>query len=185
MKNPEFIIYTGPMFGGKTTKMISSLERIKLKNKKIKLFKPKIDDRYDLSKVTTHSGLVWDAINISKGDDILSFLNGYVDVVAVDEAFMIPGISKTLINLFKDGITIYVSSLQLSANNEPFEEIKEMFPYATKIKVCPAICPISGKNAFYTIPKKEGLGKIHVGGSELYEPRSFFHSTMFNQELDI
>ena len=180
MKNPEFVIFTGPMFGGKTTKMLSQLERAKYQNKNIVLFKPKKDDRYSTNKVTTHSGISWDSIDVIDGSDIIQKGLEY-DIIAVDEAFMVPGVSYALIDLFRKGKTVYVSSLQLSANNEPFEEVRNMFPFATKIKVCPAVCTSTGQDAYYTIAKKEGLGTIHVGGQELYEPRCFYESTMYKK----
>lgn len=177
MINPQFVIFTGPMFGGKTSRMLSSLERAKYQKKKIVLFKPNGDNRYSTSKVKTHTGASWAASLVSSGQDILNEANGS-DIVAVDEAFMIPGCAEALITLFKRGKTIYVSSLQLSAQGEPFEEMTKMFPWATNIEVCPAVCPISGQDAYYTIAKKEGLDTIHVGGAETYEPRSFYNSNI-------
>lgn len=170
--NPEFIIFTGPMFGGKTSKMLSLLERARYQNKKIILFKPNKDSRYSRDKVKTHTGASWEATRVDNGQDIINNADGF-DIIAVDEAFMISGCSNALVELFKSGKTVYVSSIQLSANAEPFEEMKNMFPWATKIEVCPAVCPISGFDAYYTISKKEGLDTIHVGGTDVYEPRSF------------
>lgn len=174
--NPEFIVFTGPMFGGKTTKMIGSLERAKYRKKKIILFKPEIDGRYSQNKVKTHTGASWNAIVVSNGEEIITQANG-ADIVAVDEAFMIPGCAEALIELFRRGKSIYVSSIQLSANGEPFEEMSKIFPWATKIEVCPAVCPISGQDAYYTIAKTE-VNLIQVGGSEIYEPRSFYESNI-------
>jgi thymidine kinase len=181
MKNPQFVIFTGPMFGGKTTSMLSKLERAKYQKKKIALFKPKRDVRYTFGKVMSHTGFSWDAQNVSNGEEILGLANG-AEIIAVDEAFMIPGAAEALITLFKRGKTIYVSSIQLSAKGEPFEEIQKMFPWATKVEVCPAVCPISGQDAYYTIAKTQGLENIHVGGDDLYEPRSYHYSNIKEDE---
>ena len=94
-------------------------------------------------------------------------------VVAIDEAFMIDGIADTLLSVFKKGITVIVSSIQLSANFKPFEEMQAMMPYATKIDICPAVCPETGEDAYYTFSKlKVGHDPV-VGGEGMYEPRSF------------
>ena len=71
---------------------------------------------------------------------------------------------------------ILISSLQLSSDLKPFEEIAKMLPWATKIEVCPAVCTICGADAYYTY-KKDGNfdGEIEVGGKELYEPRCSVH----------
>ncbi len=102
---------------------------------------------------------------------------GPIDIIAVDEAFMIPNIAKALIKLFQDGYTIITSSIQLSASSKVFEEIRDMMPWATKIEVCPAVCPVCGADAYYTHRKVKDIEEIAVGGSELYEPRCWKHQT--------
>jgi len=176
MPNPEFIIFCGPMFGGKTSRLLAALDRAKYQSKKIIAFKPKMDHRYADEEIVTHSGHKWRAKCVSSGREIIDLAKN-VDIIAVDEAFMIDGVARALIALFKKGKTIFVSSIQLSARGETFTEIQQLFPWATRIEVCPAVCPITGRDAFYTHRKVEGLGEIAVGGAELYEPRCWeFHS---------
>jgi thymidine kinase len=115
MKNPEFIVYTGPMFGSKTTRMLSVLERCSYQNRKVVAFKPKMDDRYSKGEICTHAGLKFPAINVSSGEEILTESVGY-DVVGVDEAFMIDECATALVELFKQGVTVVVSSIQMSAS---------------------------------------------------------------------
>ena len=172
--DPEFVIFTGPMFGSKTTKMLAIIDRYRYQNKKVAAFKPNQDDRYSSSFICTHNGGKIEALNVSSGEDILSVVNTMSkkpDVIAVDEAFMIPRIAINLVQLFREGYTILVSSLQLSSSGSPFNEIRDMMPWATKIEICPAVCPVTGRDAYYTFRKVEGLEEITVGGAELYEPR--------------
>ncbi len=181
MKNPDFIIFCGPMFGGKTSRMLAALDRAKYQSKKIMAFKPKMDHRYAEAEIITHSGHRWNATCVSTGEEIVDMsLNA--DVVAVDEAFMIDGSASALISLFKQGKTVFVSSIQLSARGETFSEIQQMFPWATRVEVCPAVCPISGKDAYYTVAKVDGLSQIDVGGSEKYEPRCHEHASFISGE---
>ena len=135
----EFVIFTGPMFGGKTSRMLSQLERAKYQKKVIKLFKPNIDTRYSTKSVVSHNGNRWESIPISEGKEIFDNLSK-AEVIAVDEAFMIPGVSDVLVELYKQGKQIYVSSLQLSSEGTTFPEMTKMFPWATKIEICPAVC---------------------------------------------
>lgn len=179
LSSPEFIIFTGPMFGGKTSRMLATVDRAKYQKKKIALFKPKKDNRYAESEIRTHVGFSERAFNVVDGADICKLAENY-DVIAVDEAFMIPGCGQALINLFRNGKTIYVSSIQLSSKGEPFDEMTQMFPWATRVVICPAVCTASGADAYYTIATKSGIDDIHVGGAETYEPRSFFNSNIFN-----
>jgi len=167
-----FTIYTGPMFGGKTSRMLAALERARYQKKKIVLFKPLLDTRYADAEVKTHCGAAWDAINVSTGEEMIEASKG-AEIIAVDEAFMIPGCAKVLINLFSQGYDIYVSTIQLSSEGKAFEEPMIMFPYATKIEVCPAVCPITGKDAYYTMATTDKSSEIQVGGTEAYEPRCY------------
>ena len=182
--DPRFIIFTGPMFGSKTTKMMSVIERYQYQGKKVASFKPLMDDRYGESFISTHSGARIDATRISTGSQLLEYLDGcdnIYDVVAVDEAFMIDGIASALLAVFREGYTVVVSSLQLSSSGNVFEEMKEMMPWATKIEICPAVCPLTGRDAFYTFRKLETDKEIVVGGAETYEPRCWEHHPFMNR----
>ena len=182
--DPEFIIFTGPMFGSKSTRLLATVDRYLYQHKKIVAFKPIMDDRYSEESIRTHSGGNLSAVGVKTGEDILSWLgnqNENVDVVAVDEAFMIEGVAPALLEIFRSGVTVIVASIQLSASGNVFEEIRDMMPWATKIEVCPAVCPVTGRDAYYTHRKLEGLDEIAVGGSDLYEPRCWQHHSFMNQ----
>jgi thymidine kinase len=185
MRNPEFIMFTGPMFGSKTTRLLAVVDRFRYQQRKVAAFKPLMDDRYSGVEIRTHSGGHLPAIGIQNGQDIirhLANLSDECDVVAVDEAFMIDGIADALAGLFRKGKTIVISSLQLSASGNVFEEIRDMIPWATKIEICPAVCPVCGRDAHYTHRKVEGLAEIAVGGADMYEPRCWKHHPFMNQE---
>lgn len=177
-RDPVFKIFTGPMFGSKTTQMLACIDRYRYQNKTCVAFKPAMDDRYDIDKIQTHSGLSIEANCVKTGQEILEIVdkmekdqNKPVDVVAVDEAFMIKGSAEALINLYRSGINVCVASIQMSFLGNPFDEIKDMMPWATHISVCPAVCPKTGSDAYYTYKKMTDDNEVAVGGSELYEPR--------------
>ena len=180
MKN-EFVLFVGPMFGGKTTKLLSAIDRYKYQGKDIHVFKPKVDERYSKQEIVTHWGAKIPAVRIDKRDIPKTFApfleyGAAQSVIAVDEAFMLEGIGKALVTLFKAGHTVLVSSLQLSSDFTPYPEIREMMPFATKIEICPAVCSICGADAHYT--RKTGGRSDHgieVGGSDMYQPNCQFH----------
>ncbi len=176
--NHEFRMYVGPMFGGKTTRMLSQIERYSYMGEEALLFKPKLDERYQADYICAHTGMKQEAVRVQHGDDIQrivsSIYGGTPSVVAIDEAFMIPGSGNAAIQLFKRGHTVLVASLQLSSDGSAYEETREMFPYATYVAVCPAVDPISKQDAFYT--EKYAGRKDHaieVGGAEMYRPRDW------------
>ena len=179
-KIPEFIIFAGPMFGSKTTRLLAAVDRYRYQHKRIQAFKPGIDNRYAESQIVTHSGGKISAMVVNSGLEILEHIKRKdIDVVAVDEAFMIEGVSEALVEIFKSGITVVVSSLDLSANCKIFPEMEKLMCWATKIEKCPAVCPICGGDAYYTFKKIEDNEEILVGGSDIYEPRCWNHHPVF------
>jgi len=181
-----FTVYTGPMFSAKTTSLLSVLDRFKYQGKRITTFKPKLDDRYSTDDISTHSGWKIPAICVKSGADILEHLAEMDEnphVIAVDEAFMIPGVADVLIWLYRSGYSVVVSSLDLSAAGKPFEEIEKMLPWATKVEKLSAVCVVCNRDAYYTYKKQTGGDEIEVGGSELYEPRCCkCHPLILNRE---
>ena len=166
------------MFSSKTSSLLAILEKYKYQHKKIIVFKPKMDDRYSESEVVTHSGWKVPAICVETGAEILEYLTNLEtepQIVAVDEAFMIPGSSEALIWLYTYGFTIVVSSLEISAEGKSFQEIEKMLPWATQINKCTSVCTICGRDAHFTHKKQVGGEEIEVGGTELYEPRCAQH----------
>lgn len=177
-QNPTLTVYVGPMFSSKTTKLLLQLERAKYQGKRILAFKPAIDVRYSDSQIVSHGGWSHTALTVKDGADILEKLSEAEttpEVVAVDEAFMIPGVAEVLVWLYKTGIDVVVSTLDLSFQAKPFPEVEKLLAWATHIEKCSAVCTECGRDAYYTHKKQMDGGEIQVGGSELYEPRCFRH----------
>ena len=179
--NPFFNIYIGPMFGSKTTRLLGDVDRLKHKGRKVAAFKPKMDARYDANKIASHNGGSVEAYSIERAEEIFGVLETYqFDTIAVDEAFMIPNIETVLIDFYRAGKNIIVSSIQLDAGEKPFERIERMLPFATKIEVCPAVCAVDGcdQDAYYTkalFDIDNATQEEKIGAKGMYEPRCFKH----------
>tara|TARA_B100000212_G_scaffold181225_1_gene136432 strand:+ start:4485 stop:5054 length:570 start_codon:yes stop_codon:yes gene_type:complete len=184
--NPFFNIYIGPMFGAKTTRLLADVDRLKYKGRKIIAIKPNIDKRYSEDKISSHNNGTIEAIAITDAEDIFSIIETYnlkrfkgpVDTIAVDEAFMINNIDKVLISLYRKGYNIIVASIQMDAKETPFENIKNMLPWATKIEVCPAVCTLCNEDAYFTqalFDIENASQEEKIGGKNMYEPRCAKH----------
>ena len=175
----HFKVFTGPMFGGKTTRLLSSVERDVIRGLNVMCFKPRIDIRYSESKITSHLGASVSATTVEAGEEIVQHFElarDKIHSVAVDESFMIPGSGSALVELFQRGVNIYVSSLQLSSVPKTYTEVDAVLPWATEVCVCPAVCVICGADAYYTLKTGgDPNAAVEVGGSDLYQPRCFKH----------
>ena len=183
--NPEFIIYTGPMMSSKTTKLLAEIERYHYKRQKVVAFKPAIDIRYDNEMIVSHAGAKFPAAIVSTASEldakIVAAVEQCASIIALDEAFMVEGCADILIKNFRQGCTILVSSIELSATGQVFTEISKMMPWATKIEKCTAVCVQCGADARYTEKKFASLDEIVVGGADMYEPRCWTCHSIISQ----
>lgn len=181
------------MFGSKTTRLLGDIDRLNYRGKNVLAVKPKIDTRYETDKITSHNGGSIKAICIEDAKELYDYIDyksigsSLYETIAVDEAFMIKNIDNVLIDFFSKGISIIVSSIQLDAKEKPFENIKNMMPFATKIEICPAVCTMCDKDAYYT----EALFDIEntsqeerLGSKNMYEPRCYLHYSSFDKGLN-
>ncbi len=184
MTRPTFTVFCGPMMSSKTTRLLAAIDRFRYQNLKVVAFKPNLDRRYTTHEISTHNGGKIEAIVVSTGDEIVRHVQLIEpDVVAVDEAFMIDGSADALIQLFRSGLTVVVSSIEMSSSCNVFGEMEKMLPWATRVEKCAAVCVICGEDAYYTHRKISDLSEIAVGGAEMYEPRCWHHHAGINRVL--
>jgi thymidine kinase len=134
------------------------------------LFKPRIDTRYDVSRVTARSGTYQEAINISDGTDLLRKCV-LVDTIYIDEAQFIKGLYAAVREIQGEGVDIVISALPSDFRNRPFGEIGELLSVADDIIHVPATCAVCGGTGTRTKRIVSGDELIVIGGNESYEPR--------------
>lgn len=184
----ELILYTGPMFSSKTTRLLMEADKRQYQKQKIVSFKSRMDDRYsEFGEIVTHNFNKLPAHLVSTGDEIINKIVeleefSEIDSVIIDELFLIENGAQACVKLFKKGYNVIVASIDLSFTGEPFEEVKNIMPYCTKIEKCTAVCTVCQTDARYTARKSQGSlantksdNQIQVGGSELYEARCQLH----------
>src|ERR1041385_8974265 len=79
-------VITGSMFSGKTEELIRRLRRARIARQSVQVFKPIIDNRYLLEKVTSHAGLEFEATPVAQASELLPFIKPETTIVALDEA---------------------------------------------------------------------------------------------------
>ena len=82
----EFVIYTGPMWSGKTTRLTAAVERHRIRRTEVLCFKPEIDGRYADSSIVTHSGSRMDAFR--RSITLSPPCAGWVEAVATAACFL-------------------------------------------------------------------------------------------------
>lgn len=175
-------IITGSMFCGKTDELIRRLRRATIARQKVQVFKPVIDDRYAVEKVTSHAGGEYDALPIQYAAEIPAHLSEATTVVAIDEAqFFDNAIIKIAQDLADNGKRVIIAGLDTDFRGEPFGPIPVLMAQAERVDKLHAICMICGEPASRTQrlldgePARYDEPVVVVGAAELYEARCRKH----------
>jgi len=175
-------VITGSMFCGKTDELIRRLRRATIARQKVQVFKPAIDNRYAVEKVTSHAGSEYDALPIQMASEITSQLRSDTTVVAIDEAqFFDEGIVLIAQRLADDGLRVIVAGLDTDFRGEPFGPMPELMAKAEVVDKLHAICMVCGEPASRTQRLVNGQPACYedpvviVGASEMYEARCREH----------
>jgi thymidine kinase len=175
-------VVCGSMFSGKTDELIRRMRRAVIARQKVQVFKPAIDVRYAVEKVTSHAGADFDAIPVECARDIFSRLDADTTVVGVDEAqFFDEGILEVTGRLAERGIRVLVAGLDQDFRGEPFGPMPALMAKAEHVDKLQAICMVCGDMASRTqrlvngSPARYDDPVVIVGASELYEARCRQH----------
>ena len=74
-------VICGSMFSGKTDELIRRLRRAIIARKKVQVFKPAIDVRYAVEKVTSHAGGDFDARPVETAAELLELIDDATEVI--------------------------------------------------------------------------------------------------------
>lgn len=175
-------VICGSMFCGKTDELIRRLRRATIAKQKVQVFKPIIDFRYGVEKVTSHAGSDFDATPVKNASQIIDQLKSDTTVVGIDEAQFFDANIENVVEVLADrGVRVIVAGLDLNFKGEPFGCMPNIMARAEQVLKLQAICMtcgepasrsqrlVNGKPARYDDPI------IIVGASEIYEARCRLH----------
>ena len=180
----SIIVFTGPMFSGKSKALMTRLETKQRAHKKVLVVKPLLDDRFNttdsiVSKRKKTERFEPDAslpaYPIRDEAELRQLITvKEPDVLGIDEAqFFGLWLGLALFQFRKvDGLEIYVAGLDLDAWQKPFGPMPDVFAYSDGIQKFTANCFKCGQDARFT--QKVGgssLEKIQIGAEKLYEAR--------------
>jgi thymidine kinase len=172
----------GSMFSGKTEELIRRVKRAQIARLKVQVFKPQIDNRYAVEKISSHDGLHVDAVPVTQAGDILARVEPDTDVIAIDEVqFFDWQIAPVCNSLADQGKRVIVAGLDMDFRGEPFGPIPLLMAEAEIVDKLSAICVVCGAPASRTQRLIDGQPAsyddpvILVGASEVYEARCRKH----------
>ena len=167
------------MFSGKSEELIRRVKRVLIAGQMVRVFKPRLDDRYDASDVVSHDGERVRAEPVADSAELRQRLaDAEVQVVAVDEAqFFDEGLPDLLEELAGRGVRVIVAGLDQDFRGEPFGIMPVLLARAEFVEKLSAVCVRCGRAATRTQrlidgkPARYDEPVILVGAAEAYEPR--------------
>ncbi len=168
----------GSMFSGKTEELIRRVKRAQIARQKVQVFKPALDDRFGVERVSSHNGLQVDAVPIAHARQILALTDADTDVVAIDEVQFFDWEIAAVCNALADhGKRVIVAGLDTDFRAEPFGPMPLLMAQAEQVDKLSAICVVCGGPACRTQrlidghPARFDDPVIKVGANEMYEAR--------------
>ena len=185
MDKGSIIVYTGPMFSGKSEMLTGRLRSRQRARKKVLCIKPLIDSRYSTNEIVSKR-LHEDGANFAPDKKFPAFpvdiqtcnmLSDLIEsskceVLGVDEAQFFDVWLARFLDLRRDqGLEIHVAGLDLDAWRLPFGCMPQIFAYADVVQKFTADCFVCGQPARFTQKKGGSSEQIQVGAENLYEAR--------------
>ena len=171
-------VITGPMFSGKTSRLLDLGRAHTIANLRVGYFKPKRDSRYSDSDIVTHNNEKISCTIVDNPVEILNRIDDY-DVFCIDEAqfFNKHELETTVTNLlYVNESIIIVSGLSQDFDGKPFGAMPYLLAIADDIIHLKAVCAKTKRIGVATRTFRKDTSndnQILIGGKEMYEPRSF------------
>ena len=163
-------LIVGPMFSGKSTRLIGVIRKFTYKAKKTIMVKFFADKRFtDKSEVVTHDLLKYDSIECKNLREHFDKLKTY-DVIGIDEGQFFSDLVEVCEELALMKKTIIIAALNGDFRMEPFPVIAKIIPKADKIKLLKAYCFHCHKDARFTLRIVQSNETVLIGAGEAYKP---------------
>ena len=164
-------VVCGSMFSGKTEELIRRLNRAKIANMHVEIFKPVVDTRYHDTNVVSHDKKEIRSTPVQFARDIL-LLASDCDLVGIDEAqFFDHDIVEVAIKLANSGKRVIIAGLDMDYMARPFEPMNDLMAIAEFVTKTHAICMKCGSIASYTYRFNDSNKQVFLGEKDYYEAR--------------
>lgn len=165
-------VIVGSMFSGKSEELIRRLKRAQIARQKVQVFKPKIDDRYSIEQIASHSGMTHVSKPVMTAAELMAKMEDDTQVVGIDEGqFFDMELIKAVTELANSGKRVIIAGLDQDYTGRPFEPMPQLLSIAEFITKTHAICVKCGNTANYSQRTSESTERVQVGAADKYEAR--------------
>ena len=164
-------IIAGGMFSGKSEELIRRLRRAVIARQRVQVFKPLIDDRFNIEEVVSRDERRLKAIPVATSEELLSRIEIGSQVIGIDEVqFFDAGIVDVCMQLADAGLRIIAAGLDQDYMRRPFGPMPALLSVAEVVDKMHAVCVRCGGVAHYSQRIAGGDSQVEVGDTS-YEAR--------------
>lgn len=167
-------IVIGPMFSGKTSKLLELYKQYKFCNIETCVINHYTDDRYSQNELSSHDGVMIPCYQVSS---LLEFMeipsNNYksAEVVLINEAQFFPDLFESVLKMLSSNKKVFIVGLDGDFEKNKFGEILDLIPHCDKVQKLNSLCGLckTGEPGIFSkrlTPEKEQT----VVGSSNYVP---------------
>ncbi len=163
-------VICGSMFSGKTEELIRRLNRARIAQQKVEIYKPMIDTRYSEENVVSHDSNSVASTPVESSQSIL-LMATEADVIGIDEAqFFDEGLVEVCNTLANRGKRIIIAGLDMDFKGVPFGPMPALCAIAEDVTKVHAICVRCGNLAHVSHRIVAGDKQVMLGELQEYEP---------------
>lgn len=163
-------VICGSMFSGKTEELIRRLNRARIAQQKVEIYKPLLDTRYSEEDVVSHDSNSVASTPVDSSQSIL-LMATEADVIGIDEAqFFDEGLVEVCNTLANRGKRIIIAGLDMDFKGVPFGPMPALCAIAEDVTKVHAICVRCGNLAHVSHRIVEGDKQVMLGELQEYEP---------------
>ena len=163
-------VICGSMFSGKTEELIRRLNRARIAQQKVEIYKPMIDTRYSEEDVVSHDSNSVASTPVESSQSIL-LMATEADVIGIDEAqFFDEGLVEVCNTLANRGKRIIIAGLDMDVKGVPFGPMPALCAIAEDVTKVHAICVRCGNLAHVSHRIVAGDKQVMLGELQEYEP---------------
>jgi thymidine kinase len=156
-------IITGPMFSGKTSKLIELYKQYTFCNIPVLVINHSSDNRYETTELSSHDKIT---IPCLLTDTLLNInIPSETNIILINEGQFFKDLYQFTLLLLKQNKTIYISGLDGDFKQQKFGEILDLIPLCDKVTKLHSLCSLckNGCPGIFSLRLTKDLEQTLIG----------------------
>ncbi len=180
-------LFIGPMFSGKTSKLLEIFKQCDFCNIPVAVINHSDDTRYHESMLSTHDKIMIPCIQTLKLVDILQLeVVTFASVVLINEGQFFEDLYDCVYTLLEMKKKVYVAGLDGDFKRKRFGQILDLIPLCDKVTKLTSLCNLckNGKEGIFSFRITKESEQTLIGSTNYIPICRSCYSTFGNQPLE-